>query len=264
MLTVTAYAAKYGIPLHTVYSGLYRGRIRGERTASGWQVEDAPPLPRGAKSGSVSLAELSDYELALLWLNATITDEANVVLRSKDGFVPAYFADRMGAALWQRESGSFVCKLSSVSLVRGLRELGFTGRMDAGLPAPVVEDAALAAAAVETRSSFVRQLRYDRRYPKDRRHAYYVPALALCASWPLLTAIAGALSRLAVIPPRRLSPAANGTSATLKITSHRQLDALRNTLSAVGQNAVYWEDLDRHIATARQPYFADKRRQSYE
>lgn len=260
MLTVTAYAAKYGIPLHTVYSGLYRGRIRGERTVSGWLVTDAPPPPRRAKSGSVSLAELTDYELALLWLNATVTDEANVVLRSKDGFVPAYFADRMGSALWQRESGTFVCKLSSVSLVRSLRDLGFTGRMDANLPAPDVEDAALAAAAAETRSSFVRQLRYDRRHTHDKQYAYYVPAIALCSSRPLLAAIADALSRLSIIPPRRLSPAANGTSATLKITSHRQLDALRNTLSVVGQNAVYWEDFDRHIATARQPYFADKRR----
>lgn len=264
MLTVTAYAAKYGIPLHTVYSGLYRGRIRGERTASGWQVEDAPPPPRGAKSGSVTLDDLSDYELALLWLNATITDEANVVLRAKDGFVPSYFADRFSASLWQRESGSFVCKLSSVSLVRGLRALGFTGRMDAALPAPDVTDEALAAAAVETRSSFVRQLRYDRLHTHDKRYAYYVPALTLCASRPLLTAIAGALSRLTIIPPRRLSPAANGTSATLKITSHRQLDALRNTLSVVGQNAVYWEDLDRHIASAKQPYFADKRRDTDE
>ena len=254
-LPVPAYAAKYGMPESSVYSALYRGRIRGERTSSGWLVEDTPPPPRGAKSGSVTLTDLSDYDLALLWLCGTISEDA-VVLRSKDAFVPAYFADRFSAALWQRESGSFVCKLSSVSLVRGLRELGFTGRKDHDLPAPEGAGAEFAAAFVESRSSFVRQLRYDRRYPMDKQHACYVPAVSLCASRPLLGAVADILHGLDIIPPRRLSPAANQASATLKITSHRQLDAICNTLSPYGKNAAYWDALDRHIRKDRQPYYA--------
>lgn len=258
LLPVSAYAAKYGIPVFTVYSSLYAGRIRGERTGGIWLVEDAPPPPRGAKKASAKVSDLSAYELALLWLGATISGDA-VVLRSKDGFVPSYFADKLGCALWQRESGSFVCKIHSVSLVRSLRELGFTGRKDHALPAPDGAGAEFAAAFVETRSSFVRQLRYDMRHPMDKQHAYYVPAISMCASRPILVAVADILHGLDVIPPRRMSPAANHASATLKICSHAQLDAILNTLSPYGKNAVYWDALDRHIRQARLPYAIAKR-----
>ena len=258
LLPVSAYAAKYGIPVFTVYSALYAGRIRGERSGTGWLVEDAPPPPRGAKKASAKVSDLSPYELALIWLGATISGDA-VILRSKDGFVPSYFADKLGCALWQRESGSFVCKISSVSLVRSLRELGFTGRKDPDLAAPVGSGPEFAAAFVESRSSFVRQLRYDRRHPMDKQHAYYVPAITMCASYPMLETVAVILHDLGIIPPRQLYPAANRSSATLKITSRLQLDAIRNQLSAYGKNAVYWASFDRHISQAHQPYYAAKR-----
>lgn len=258
LLPVSAYAAKYGIPVFTVYSALYAGRIHGEHTPSGWLVEDAPPPPRGAKKASAKASDLSDYELALLWLGATISGDA-VVIRSKDGFVPSYFADKLGCALWQRESGSFVCKIHSIVLVRSLRELGFTGRKDHALPAPDGAGAAFAAAFVESRSSLVRQLRYDRRHPMDKRYAYYVPSISMCASYPMLKTVADILHDLNIIPQRRLYPAANHASATLKICAHAQLDAICNTLSAYGKNAAYWDALERHIRQARLPYAAAKR-----
>lgn len=258
LLPVSAYAARYGIPLSTVYSALYAGRIRGEHTPTGWLVEDAPPPPRGAKKASAKVSDLSAYELALLWLGATISGDA-VVLRSKDGFVPSFFSEKFECALWQMESGSFVCKIHSIDLIHSLRELGFTGRKDHALPAPDGAGAAFAAAFVETRSSLVRQLRYDRRHPMDKQHAYYVPAISMCASRPLLGEVADILHDLDIIPQRRLYPAANHASGTLKITSHRQLDAILNTLSPTGKNAVYWDALERHIRQARLPYATAKR-----
>ena len=90
----------------------------------------------------------------------------------------------------------------------------------------------------------------------DKQHAYYVPAVSLCASRPLLGAVADILHELGAIPPRRLSPATNQASATLKITSRSQLDAVCNTLCPYGKNAAYWDALDRHIRQSRQPYYA--------
>lgn len=212
---------------------------------------------------SVTIRDFDDYELSLIWLNATITDDA-VVLRSRDKFVPAYFADKLSCALWRRESGTYVCKISSVSLVRSLREMGFTGRMDHALAAPDAGAAEFASAFVESRASFVRQLRYDRRHPMDKQHAYYVPAISMCASYPMMLTVVDILHGLDIIPRRKLYPAANQSSATLKITSCAQLEAIQTQLSIHGRNAAYWEAFGRHIKSAQQSYYADKRRNEHE
>lgn len=258
MLSVSGYAEKYCIPESTVYSGLYTGRIKGERTENGWLIEDVPPPLRNAKAHAATIEDLDHYDLALLWLNSTIMEDSIVVLRSKDEFVPSYFAEKFGCALWRRESGSFVCKISSISLVHSLRELGFTGRKDHALSAPDGGGAAFAAAFIESRASFVRQLRYDRHHPMDKKHAYYVPAITMCASTPIMLSVVDVLHSLGLIPARKLYPAANQTSSTLKITSFAQLDAIRNELSVCGKNAVFWESFDRHIRVSHQPYFQEK------
>lgn len=253
-LTVSAYAGKYGMPKSTVYKNLYAKRIKGERTEGGWLVADAPPPLKHSKN---NVEVTNDYDLTLLWLNATIMDDGVIMIRSKDDFVPSYFADKYGCALWLMECGQYACKISSVALVHSLRERGFTGRKDSELIAPDVSDVEFAAAFIESRASFTRQLCYDRR-TRDKAHAYYVPAISMCASYPLMAAAAGALHRLWIIPPRQLSPAANGTSAMLRITSYAQLDAARNVLSVRGKNSAFWEQFDLHIQQPRQPYYAGK------
>lgn len=257
MLTVSAYAEKYDMPEATVYSGLYTKRICGERTENGWLVADVAPPLRRSKTHSVTIREFSDYELSLIWMNGTITDDG-VILRSMDGYVPSYFADKFDCALWRRDSGTFVCKISSVSLVYSLREMGYTGRKDHALPAPDVDRAEFAAAFVESRSSFVRNLRYDRSHPMDKRYAYYVPAVSMCASYPIMQSVVDTLYNLEIIPRRKLSPAANQYSATIKITSYKQLDAIQNELCERGRNAVFWDAFDHHIKSAHQPYYAAK------
>lgn len=257
MLTVSEYAEKYLIPESTVYSGLYTKRIRGERTENGWFVEDDPPPLRRAKSYSVTIEDFDQYDLALLWLNSTIMGDT-IVLRSKNEFVPSYFAEKFDCALWCRDSGTFVCKISSISLVHSLREIGFTGRKDHSLSAPDVNGAEFASAFIESRASFVRQLRYDRRNPMDKMHAYYVPAISMCASYPIMSSVVDVMHDLGLIPRRKLYPAANQSSATLKIASFAQLDMIRNELSVCGKNAVFWESFDRHIKNSHQPYYAEK------
>ena len=256
MLTVAMYAEKYGMTESTVYSGLYSKRLKGQRTEAGWLIEDVPPPLRRSKAGSAVIEDLDDYELTLLWLNSTIVDDA-IVVRSKDGFVPSYFAEKFDCALWCRDTGTFVCKISSIALVNSLRGIGFTGRKDHALSAPDVGRSEFSAAFVESRSSFVRQLRYDRRHPMDKTHAYYVPAISMCASYAIMSAAVDALCSLGIIPLRKLSPAANQSSATLRITSAGQLSEILNTLSAYGKNAVFWDAFELHIKQGRQPYYAD-------
>lgn len=256
MLTVAMYSAKYGVPESTVYSGLYCKRLQGQRTEAGWLIEDVPPPLRRSKVGAAVIDDFYDYELALLWLNSTIVDDT-IVIRSKDGFVPSYFSEKLDCALWRRDKGTFVCKISSTSLVHSLRGLGFTGRKDHALSAPDVDQSEFSAAFVESRSSFVRQLRYDRRHPMDKTHAYYVPAISMCASYAIMDSAIDALCSLGIIPLRKLSPAANQSSATLRITSAGQLSSILNVLSAYGKNAVFWDAFELHIKQGRQPYYAD-------
>ena len=256
MLTVAMYSEKYGVPVSTVYSGLYCKRLQGQRTEAGWLIEDAPPPLRRSKAGAADIDDFDDYELSLLWLNSTIIDNT-IVIRSKEEFVPAYFAEKLDSALWCRANGSYVCKISSISLVNALRKLGFSGRKDHDLSAPCVGQPEFAAAIIESRASFVCQLRYDRKHPTDKTHAYYVPAISMCASYAIMSYAVDALHSLGIIPLRKLSPAANQSSATLRITSAGQLSAILNVLSAYGKNAVFWDAFELHIKQGRQPYYAD-------
>lgn len=253
-LTVCAYAKKYGIPESTVYNSLYSGRIKGKKGDHGWMVDDVPPPMYKSKAKSVKIEALDDYDLALIWLNGTIIDNA-VLLRSMDEFVPSYFAKKFGCTSWRKQGGTFVCKISSKALVHILRKRGFTGRKDIALAAPDIDDAAFAAAFIESRASLVRQLRYARRHARDKAYAYYVPAIAMCASYPIMESAVEALHNLGIIPRRKLYPAANRSSATLKITSRTQLNAIHNVLHAYGENAAFWETLSGHIQSPHQPYY---------
>lgn len=60
---------------------------------------------------------------------------------------------------------------------------------------------------------------------------------------------------------RKTSPAANGTSATIKYTSHAQLAAMHSLLSpdlGSGTNAAFWDRFDVHICTPPVPYNSQK------
>ncbi|MCD8052235.1 MAG: hypothetical protein LUE89_11265 [Clostridiales bacterium] len=228
---------KYGIPSSSVYRSLYSGRIEGTLVDGRWDVKDVPPPPLYSKMSSATLGDLTDYEIGLIWLNGTLSGK-NLLIRSKGEFLPKYFSGRIPGSLWQHGGGGqFVFKTGSMQLLAELREIGFTGRKDAALCPPPVNPLDFAAALVESRCSFSRQLHHSR-----NRQRYYAPCVRFCASYPIMEQFVSTLSETGVIPPRKLTPAANQTSATLRITSREQMEEMHCLLSPIGQNQSFWDE----------------------
>lgn len=245
-MTTAQYAEKYGLSIRRVYRLLTAGNIQAVKRGGEWVLDDVAP------SRPVTLFEqLDDYDIALLWLNATVSEDA-LLVRDVDPFVPMYLARKLHLHTWQR-NGKTVLKISSKPLVRSLQGIGYTGRKDAELPPPPVDACAFAAAMTECRSSFVRQLRYPGK-SRDKRRAYYSPCISLCASYPILEQYMSILYALGICPPRKLAPAPNVTSATIRITSHAQLAEIVARLSGHGHNDEFWDQMIVHINKPPEPY----------
>ena len=229
-----------------------------------WDVCDVhPPIPF-SKQGTITIDRFDGYSLTLLWLSATVTEESIVTVRNIDPFVPEFLSGVLGGAHVMQTNGRYVLKTSSVTLARQLREIGFTGRKDASLPPPPVDDIPFLTAFFECRASFVWSLRYQTGKNPDKSYATYYPSLTFCASRPIMDRVVRTLCAHGMIPHRTLSPASNGTSSTLRITSNSQLRTIHDRLSPYGKNTEFWNAMYTHITTPPVPYYEYRERKDKE
>lgn len=260
-MTVAEYSEKYGITKRAIYHAIYASRISCDRVFGKIDILDIPPPPSARIRQPEELRSLPDYILALIWFSGTISGDA-ILIRNIDRYCIDAIRQHIKASTWRSETPDgrerFLCKISGVELVQALRDMGFTGIKDAARQQPPVPELPFAKAFTELHTSFVWQLRYNRRYPRDKRYASYAPCIALCASVPVLDAYAGALCELGIAPPRKVGTAANGTSAAMRYTSNAQLREMHHQLSpdlGSGTHAAFWDAFDRHISQPPIPYF---------
>ena len=203
--------------------------------------------------------DIPDYILALIWFTSTISGDA-ILIRNTDPYIAKTIARRIGVSGWiqnTRERTRQVCKISRVSMIETMREIGFTGAQDENRLPPPVDTLALAKAFAETHTTFGWQIRYDRRHRMDKDFAYYIPRLQYCARTKIMQAYVDALASLGCTQPRLLFPAANGTSATVNYTSHAQMDAIYRVLSTPIDGEThedFWERFYAHINSNPIPY----------
>lgn len=203
--------------------------------------------------------DIPDYILALIWFTGTISGDA-ILIRNTDPYVAKTIARRIGVSGWiqnTREKTRQVCKISRVSMIETMREIGFTGSQDENRLPPPVDTLALAKAFAETHTTFGWQLRYDRRHSMDKDFAYYIPRLQYCARTKIMQAYVDALASLGCTQQRLLCPAANGESATVNYTSHAQMDAMYRVLSTPIDGEThedFWERFYAHINSNPIPY----------
>ena len=250
-MTPAEYSIKYNIPRSTVYKWLVAGKICGERTPFGWNAYDAPPkLPEYAPI----LSSISDYAAALIWFNAAIRDDA-VTIRNKNAYITRRISQEIKSSQWQRENGTYICKISSVNLVRELRAAGFTGRKDSEKTPPPVEPQILVQALSESHSYAGYQLHYNRRFRGDKSHASYMPCFSVFGSEAIINAYADALYALNIAPRRKPScrSTSNGTTYAVKYTSPVQLRAIAD-LVGTDCDADFWDKYSAHISAEPIPY----------
>ena len=260
-MTVAEYAAKYGVTDRAVYHAVYDGRLPKSYNGACLDIPDIPFPDNGKMRRRAELYDLPDYILSLIWFTGSITGDA-IVIRHQDQELHNIIRAHIRASAWSRES-TLVTKINGVEIVSCLRELGFSGKKDAARIPPSTDPREMAKAYFETHTSFTRELRHDRHNP-GRENASYHPAITFCASAPIIDALVLALCSLGVSPMRKISPAANGTSATIKYTSHSQLTAMHSLLSpdlGSGTNAAFWDRFDAHICTPPVPYNLTKQEQ---
>lgn len=260
-MTVQEYAVKCGVSVYAVYHAVYAGRIRYTRTDGRIDIPDQPFPPDSRLRQADELLDLPEYILSLIWFTGTISGDA-ILIRNTDRYYIDTVARHISASTWGRKRpdgrDQYVCKIAGVGLVQALHDLGFTGSKDADKQPPPVSTLAFAKAFAETHTSFVLQLRYNRRHPGDKRFAYYVPCISSCASPAILETYAYALNTLGIAPTRKIAPASNGTSALLRYTSNAQLRALHAQLSidlGSGTHTAFWAAFDTHITQPPIPYF---------
>ena len=248
-MTVAEYAAKYGVTDRAVYHAVYDGRLPKNQKGARLDIPDIP-FPENIKMRTrAELYDLPDYILSLIWFTGSIIGDA-VIIRHQAQELHNIIGAHIRASAWSREN-TLVTKITGVEIVSCLRGLGFSGKKDAARIPPPTDPREMAKAYFETHTSFTRELRHDRHNP-GRENASYYPAISFCASPPIIDALVLALCALGISPLRKASPAANGTSATIKYTSHSQLAAMHSLLSpdlGSGTNAAFWDRFDAHICT---------------
>lgn len=253
-MTVAAYSAKHGVTEKAVYHAIYDGRL--PRSYNGRQL-DLPdiPFPENRRLRKASeLSDLPDYILSLIWFTGSIVDDA-ILIRHQDQELHRIISTHLPGSVWSRENTT-VTKIPGIAIVAQLREYGYSGKNNTARIPPPVEPLPLAKAYLETHTSFTRALIHDRHHP-GKEYASYYPSISLCASAAIMETLSLALCYLGIAPIRRLSPAANGTSATIKYTSIAQLRDMHTILSVdlgSGTNAQFWERFDAHICTPPIPY----------
>ena len=257
-MTVTEYAARYGLTERAVYHAVYAGRIPFTRQGGRLDLEDTPPAVHPRFRKPEELTELPDYILALIWFNGTISDDS-ILVRAKDPAIPEIVASAVRSSMWQRDGDrkQRVCKICSPAICEALRSLGFTGKKDSDRLPPPVEETALAKAFMESHSCLGFALQYDRHAPGDKSRAYYTPRVTLCAAPGIMDAFALALTSLGIAPLKRTASAANGKSAIYVITSRAQLENASRVLSPELDgfgNRAFWNRFDSHASAKTIPY----------
>lgn len=260
-MTVSEYAAKYGITHRAVYYAVYAARLCCTRADGRIDIPEQPPPPTGRFRQADELLDLPDYILSLIWLTGTISGDA-ILIRNTDRYFADVVSHHIDSSVWSRQRpdgrSQYVCKISGKGIVQALRELGFAGSKDACRLPPPVEPLIFAKSFAETHTSFVWQLQYDRHRPRDKRYARYAPCITSCAAPAILEGYADALHALGIAPARKISPAANSISACIRYTSHTQLKAMHTLLSpdlGSGTHIDFWAAFDDHISTPPVPYF---------
>lgn len=253
-MTVAEYADRYKVSRSAVYHAIYAKRIDCSRNGRRFDLPDVPFPGCSLLRDPAELTGLSDYILALIWLNGSICDNA-IVIRHADPYVVSAIASNIKSSTWQRENTN-VTKIVGVQIVRAFRDMGFTGKKDADRNPPPIEPLPLAKAYIETHASLTRILRHDRKNP-GKENAYYKPCVKVCAAPAVMEALIFALQYLDIAPYRRVSPAANGKSATVTYAAASQLQKMHSVLSpdfGHGTNAAFWDKFDEHISQALVPY----------
>ena len=257
-MTVAEYSAKYCVTESAVYHAVYDGRLPQNYNGARLDIPDIPFAENRKMRNRAELYDLPDYILSLIWFTGSISGDA-VIIRHQDQDLHNIIGAHIRASAWSREN-TRVTKITGVEIISCLRELGFSGKKDAARIPPPTDPREMAKAYFETHTSFTRELRHDR-HNQGRENASYYPAITFCSSSNIIDALVLALCTLGVSPMRKISPAANGTSATIKYTSHSQLTAMHSMLSpdlGSGTNAAFWDRFDAHICTPPMPYKADK------
>lgn len=257
-MTTKEYAAKYGLSLKAVYHKVYGGRVTLRRVNGNIDIDDTPPAPSDRWRLPEELLSLPDYELALLWYTATICG-TGLIVRNTDCYFAQKIAEALRGCVWSSQRNArgptWVYKADSRALTDALRSLGFTGRKDPYKMPPPTDPLIAAQALLETHSHLGWALQYERRHRGDKRYAYYIPEVGVSGSEAIINAYAEALCNAGIIPPRKLSPAANGTTKLLYLTAQKQLRAIYDKFStAEKRHAEYWERYERHISSPIIPH----------
>lgn len=253
-MTVTAYAAKYGITERAVYHAIYDGRLPRCYAGRNLDLPDIPFPENTRYRKAAEISDLPDYILSLIWFTASICGDA-VLIRHQDSEIHRIISQYIPASVWDRESTT-VTKICGIQIVNQLLYYGFSGKSNAARTPPPVDPLPMAKAYLETHTSLTRALIHDRHNP-GRENARYHPAISFCASEPVIDSLSLALCYLGIAPIRKTSSAANGTSRMLKYTSSDQLRTMHTTLSVdlgSGTNAPFWSRFDAHICTPPIPY----------
>lgn len=210
------------------------------------------------------ISSLPDYIVALIWYNATISGNA-ILIRDTDPYVPRTVAQYLRGNVWESQrnaqSKTWVYKAHGKDLVRELKNLGFTGRENLDRQPAPVDPIISAQVLMETHASLGYALQYDRHHPRDKGHAYYTPRITIVGAEAVIRSYADTLNTLGAIPHRKLSPAANHVSQSLRITSRSQLEAIRDALMGEPCHRDFWDRYNGHIAAPSIPYEDYKRRQ---
>lgn len=263
-MTVAEYAELHGVSQNAVYHAIYARRIDYTYIGSRLDVPDVP-FPENSKIRKpTELTELPDYILALIWFNGSICGDA-IVIRNADTYVISAIADNVKAASWSRTDTN-VAKISGVQIVKAFKDMGFSGKKDTNRNPPPIEPLPLAKAYIETHASMTRFLQHDRRKP-GRENGCYKPCIKVCAAPAVMDSLIFALQYLDIAPYRRVSPAANGISATVAYTSLTQLQAMHSVLSADfgdGTNSAFWERFETHISQKPIPYAVARQAENWE